>query len=121
MFGIVPLPLPRARRALDHWIDSFQMTWIRGQSNLDRGAGRELSNRAITEVIFYVAIASDRFGNVVLAELGENDAERFFQEICEHVEPAAVRHAHANFFNPIGRTFVKNAVENQQQRFRALE
>ena len=37
--------------------------------------------------------------NVVFVELGENVAKRFLQKIREHVEPAAVRHAHANFLN----------------------
>ncbi len=32
-----------------------------------------------------------------------------------------MRHAHANFLNPIGRTFVQNTIENHHQRFRALE
>src|SRR5947208_15407315 len=91
------------------------------QTNLNLRAGAEFSDGAITEMIFYVAIAGDRFRDVVLAEFGENDPERFFQKIREHVEPAAVRHPHANLFNAVGWTFVKNAVENHHQRLGALE
>ena len=72
-------------------------------------------------MIFHVAIAGDELRNVILAELGENNAERFLQKIREHVQPPTVRHAHANFLNTSGRTFVKDRVENHHQRFGALD
>ncbi len=97
------------------------MTRVCRETNLNFGARRKFPNGAITEMIFHVAIAGDQIGNVVLAELGEDDAQRFFQEIRQHVQSTAVRHAHANFFHGSGRTFVQNRIENHHQRFRALQ
>src|SRR5262249_32764046 len=121
MFGVAPNSLPRARRSLNDWIDCLQMARVCGETNLNLRAGSKLSHGAITEMIFHVAIAPDRFGNVVFAELGEDDAQRFFQKICEDIEPATMRHAHADLLDPIDRTFMKNAVENDHQRFPTLQ
>src|SRR5205085_11772822 len=107
-------PLPRGRRPFDNWIDRFEMARICREANLNLRAGREFSDRSVTEMIFYVAIAGDGFGNVVLAELGEDDAERFFQKVREHIESTAMRHSHTDFFHADGRTFVKKTVENHQ-------
>ena len=64
---------------------------------------RKSCARAITEVILHIAVPRDEFGNIVLAEFGEDYLERFLEEIREHVESAAVRHAHANFLDPVAR------------------
>src|SRR5213595_2121864 len=108
MLRVAANALTRARRSFDDWIDRFQMAGICGETNFNLRAGTELANGAITEVIFDIAVTADRFGNVIFAELGEDDAERFFQKVREDVEPAPVRHAHADFFDPVRRTFVKD-------------
>src|SRR2546429_4473730 len=102
MFGVAANPLPRAGRPFDNWIDRFEMTRICREANLNLRAGSEFSDCSITEMIFYVAIAGDGFGNVVLAELGEDDAERFLQKICQHIQATAMRHSHTDFFHADG-------------------
>ena len=78
MLGIAPNALTRTRLPFDHWIDRFEMTRVCRETNLNFGARRKFPNRAISEMIFHIAIAGDQIGNVVLAELGEDDAQRFF-------------------------------------------
>src|SRR5205807_9894461 len=99
----------------------FEMARIRGQTNFDLCAGPKFSDGSVTEVIFHVAVAGDGFGNIVLTELGKDDAERFFQKVREHIETAAMRHAHANLLHASRWAFVKNAIEDHHQRFRALK
>ena len=99
MLGIAPDPLPRASSSFHHRIDRLEMTRIGGKANLNFRAALELSLGPITKMIFHVAVACDEIGNVILGKLGKDDLERFSEEICEHVEAAAVRHPHADFFN----------------------
>ena len=75
MFGVAANPLPGAGCSFDNRIDRFEMAWICGQTNFDLRAGTQLPNRAIAEVIFYIAVARDRFGDVVFVELRKNDAQ----------------------------------------------
>ena len=49
----------------DDRIDRLEMARIGREPNLDLRAGRELSDRPITEVIFHVAVARDEVRNVV--------------------------------------------------------
>ena len=72
-------------------------------------------------MIFHIAVARDELGNVVRAELGEDHLERFLEKIRQHIEPAAMRHAHADFFDPRARAAMQNRVEDHHERFRALE
>jgi hypothetical protein len=51
------------------------MARVRRESDLDLGARSEPAHGLITEMIFYVAIASDQVGNVILAKFGEDDLE----------------------------------------------
>src|SRR5213592_4270996 len=121
MLSVTSNPLTRARRSFHDWIDRFEMARICGKTNFHLRAGCEFSHGPIAEMIFHVAIPGDELGNVILAELSENNTERFLQKIREHVQPPTVRHAHANFLNTSGRTFVKDRVENDHQRFGALD
>ena len=98
-----------------------RMARIGREPNLDFRAGSEFPDGVIAEVIFHVAIARDEIGNVVCAELGEDHLERFLEEIREHIEPAAMRHPHANFLDPVARAAMQNRVEDDHERFRALE
>ena len=121
MFRVATNALPRAGRAFHHRIDCFEMARVGRQPNLNFRTGIELPHRAITEMIFHIAIAGDEIGDVVGAEFGEDHAKRFLHEVRQHVEPAAMRHAHADFLHPDRRTSLQNAVENDHERFRALQ
>jgi hypothetical protein len=75
MLGIPTNSLSRARVSFDHGIDSFQVTRVRGKANLDLAARSKSADRAITEMIFYVAIASHQIRNVILAKFRKNDLQ----------------------------------------------
>ena len=72
-------------------------------------------------MIFHVAIAGHQLGNVILAELGKDNLERFAQKICEHIEAPAMRHAHANFLDATVGASVEDRIKNDHERFRALK
>src|SRR4029077_6606364 len=120
MLGIAANSLPGARFPFDYWIDSFQMARVRRESDLDLRARSEPAHGLITEMIFHIPIASHQIGNVILAKLGEDDFERFAQKIRKHIEPPAMRHAHANLLDAAVRTFVQDCLKSDQQRFRSL-
>src|SRR4029453_10049760 len=112
--------LPGTRFPFDDWIDSFQMARVRRESDLNLVARSEPAHGLITEMVFHVTIASDQIGNVVLAKLGEDDLERFAQEIRKHIEPSAMRHAHTNLLNSAVRAFGQDCLQSDHQRFRSL-
>src|SRR5215831_1673226 len=115
MFGVAANSLPGARFSFDHRIDSFTMARVRREPDLDLSAGTKPAYRVITEMIFHVAIAGDQLGNIIVAKLRKDDLERFAQKICQNIEPAAMRHAHANFFDASFWTFVQNGIENHHE------
>src|SRR5437879_10591291 len=83
MLGVTSNPLTRASRSFDNWVDRFEMARICRKTNFHLRAGCEFSHGPIAEMIFHVAIAGDELRNVILAELGENNAERFLQKRSE--------------------------------------
>src|SRR6266480_4846864 len=121
MFGVAANSLASARFSFDYRIDGFQMARVRREPDLDLGTRGKSPYRVVTEMIFHVAIASDQLRNIIFGKLSKDDLERFAQEICQDVEPAAVRHAHANFLDAFFRTFMQNSIENHHERFRALK
>ena len=72
-------------------------------------------------MVFHVAIAGHQFRNVILAEFGKDDLEGFAQKIRQHIEPAAMRHAHADFLDATIGASVQNRIKNHHHRFRALK
>src|SRR6266545_4295169 len=115
VLGVPANSLSGARLSFDYWIDSFQVARIRREPDLDLRTGGKFTYRVITEMIFHVAIASDQLGNVFFAKLSKDDLERFAQEICQDIESAAMRHAHANFFDASSRTLMQNRVQNRHE------
>src|ERR1051326_526771 len=97
------------------------MTRIRRKPDRDLSPGSESAHRVITEMIFHVAVAGHQLRHVILPELGEDDLERFAQKIRKHIEPAAMRHTHANFVNAAFRALMQNRIKNYHERFGALK
>ena len=120
-FSVSAHPLPRAHGSFDDRIDRLEMARVCREADFDFGAVLQFADRAIAEVIFHVAVAGHEVGNVVRRKFGEDDLERFLEEICQDIEPAAMGHAHANFFDAMLRAALQNAVENYNERFRALK
>ena len=111
MFGIAANALARARCSFYDRIDCFEMAGICRKSDLDF-AGGKFAHGAIAEMIFYVAVAGDKSRDVIFSELGENDVERFPEEIRQHIEPATMGHAHADFLDAVAGTFVQKRIKD---------
>jgi hypothetical protein len=74
MFGIAADALAGTRRPFYNRIHCFEMTGVCREADLDF-AGREFAHGAIAEVIFHVAVAGNKIGDVILRELGEDYVE----------------------------------------------
>ena len=85
MLGVAADPLARAGRSFDNWIDRFQVARVCRQTNLHLRSRGKLPDRAITKVIFHIAISAHQVRNVVRGELGEENLERFLEEISQHI------------------------------------
>ena len=120
MFGIATDALAGTGRPFHDRINRFEMTWVGGKPNFDF-ARSKFAHGAIAQVIFHIAVSGNESGNVILGKLGEDDVQRFSEEICQHIETATMGHAHADFLNPIANTLVQKGVENRHQTFRALQ
>jgi hypothetical protein len=108
LFCIAADSLPRARSSLHHRIDRFEMARVGRQTDLDFRAVLQLSHGAITEVIFYIAVARHEVRDVVSGKFREDDLQRFLQKICQDIEPAAMGHAHADFLDAVPRTTLED-------------
>ena len=64
--------------------------------------GRDVIGRE-AEVILDVAVAADGLGQVVVLELAEDHSVGLVEDVGQHVEPAAVGHAHDDLAHPVRR------------------
>ena len=90
--GIAAPLLARAGRAFDHGIDDFQMRGIERERHVHVARGRlQIGRKAL--VILDVARAAQLGEVVVPLELVEQILRRLAEQIDQHIEPAAMRHA----------------------------
>ena len=97
------------------------MARVRGERDADRRArgGGELAGRA--DVVLHVARALRHVRVELAFELAEDLRVRLADDVGEHVEAAAVRHAHHDLLHAgVGRA-VDQEVEHRDQRLGAFE
>ncbi len=84
----------------DDRVDGLQVAWIGRQGEVDGVlvGGDMIGGEA--EVVFDVAVTADGFGEVVAFEFVEDHAVRFIEDVGQHVQPAAVRHADDDLADP---------------------
>src|SRR5437763_16652284 len=111
MFGIAANALARTRCSFYDRIDCFEMAGICRKADLDF-AGGKLAHGAIAEVVLHIAVAGDKSWNVIFSELGEDDVERFSEEILQHIELATKGLSHADFFDSFAGTHVCHAISH---------
>ena len=93
--------------ALEHRVDRLQVRRVRGH----RHRGRVLAVRGgelagLAQVVLHVAGAVRRLRVEVPLELGEDLLVRLADDVGQHVEPAAVRHADDDLVEPAARPAV---------------
>ena len=115
------LLLPRAGHALHHRIDGLEMARVARQfeAHLLAGEGRVVGDRA--EVVLHVARALRHVRVEVALELPEDARERLAQNVREHVEAAAVRHAQHRLVDTLLGPALQQRVEHGDERLAALE
>ena len=72
-------------------------------------------------MVFHVAVARDGVGDVVFGELLEEHVERFPHDVAEHIQTAAVGHAHVDFLHAVFRTVLDDGIQRGDDRLAALE
>ena len=101
-------------------IHRFQMARIEGHRNHDFAARRRFPHAAGAQVIFHVARTLRAVG-IDAFELGEQLHHRFADDIRQHVQASAVRHAdHRLMYVGFGGA-VQDFVQNRDGRFPALQ
>jgi hypothetical protein len=102
-------------------IDDLQVGRIGGEADLDLPARGGVEQRLVSEMVLHVTVAGDRLRDVVFRKLLEQDLERLAQNRGEHIETAAVGHAHDDLLDAhVGRV-LDHRVEGRDERFTALE
>src|SRR6185437_7515480 len=92
--------LPRPRSTERHAVDQFEMAWIETQRQLDFLAGSRRPFRAVAEVIFHVPTAGGGFP-AGIGEFAENLPRAFPNDVREHIQSSAMRHAHHDFLHAL--------------------
>src|SRR2546423_11981916 len=110
MSSIAADALAGSRRPFNNRIHCFERAGVCRKPNL-HFAGGKFAHGTIAEMIFHVAVAGDKSWDVILIKLGEDYVERFPQEIGQDIEPAAMRHTHANFLHAVACAYVEQGIE----------
>ena len=93
-----PQPSCLARDPFDDRIDQFQVAGIGAERAVDFvPLGRD-AVVGIAEVVFDVAFTLRRLRRRCLGKLAENDLVGLMDDVAQHVQPAAMGHAHHDFF-----------------------
>ena len=121
LLRVIDQALKGTRFALHHRRHRFEVAGVRGEVDahlaaVDRGAGV-----VKTEVILHVTVTVGDLLHVVVAEFVEQELVVLADDVGQHVEPAAVSHAHRDLKNPSARRCLNDGVEHRDQRLAALE
>jgi hypothetical protein len=119
--AVVDLVQSRPRHADDHRIDGFEVAGVARQEHVDRVAvlGRVPSGGA--HVVLDVAGTLHALGVEVTFELVEDLLVALVEDVGQHVEPPAVRHAHHGVVDAGVRRLGQQGVEHGDQRLGALQ
>ena len=117
-FGVAAAVHARTHRTLHHRVDDFQVRGVEGQAQVQRAVGRgNVGTEAL--VVFHVA-AGQAFGDVLL-EFGKQFLGQLAQQVHQHVQAAAVRHADHYFLQAALAGFMHHGVHGDDEAFSALE
>ncbi len=106
--------------AFRHGIDGFQVTGVERHRHNNLASAGRLAHAAGAKMIFHVARAL-RAVRIDTFKFGQNLHQRLVDNVRQHVEPAAVRHADHRFVHVGIGGEIQNLVQNHHGRFRAFE
>jgi len=114
--------LARAHAAGDHRVDDLQVRWVERQRQVHGAAGRGHVGGE-THVVLDVAGMGAVAGDVLelALEFVEQLARRLAERVDQHIEAAAVGHAHDHVLDPGRGGAADHAVEHRDQRVAAFQ
>ena len=97
------------------------MAGIGGQRNGDFAPGIGVADAARAHVVLHVArpLCAGRID--VAFELGKDLPQRLADDVGQHVQPAAVRHADDHFMDVVVRRAIDDGVDDRDGRLRAFQ
>ena len=107
--------------ALDHRVDRLEVRRVGGQADRQLGPAAADERALLAQVVLDVAGALDRVGVHVALELAEQLVERLADDVGQHVEAAAVRHAQVGGVHAVVGGFLEQGVEDRDQRLGTFE
>ncbi len=121
VLGVAAPVLLGAGHALDDRVDCFEVARVGGERDVHRTArlAGEVAGRA--DVVLHVARTLRHVGVELALELAEDLRVRLADDVREHVEPAAVRHAHDDVAHPVGGRGFEQEREHRDERLGAFE
>ena len=85
--------------AFDHRVDQLEMAGVGAQADVDAAVLAGGAVVGIAEVVLDVAIALAVLGAIVPCKFADQHFVGLVEHMGQHVEPAAVGHAHADFLH----------------------
>ena len=117
--GVAVAVLLRADAPLHHRVNPLEVARVERERQVHEHALGALAVGGVAEVVLHVAAAGVHDRGV--AELGEDVAERLADDVREHVQPAAVRHADDDVADPVTDRPVHRELEERQEALGALD
>jgi hypothetical protein len=115
------LVLEGARHAAHDRVHGLEVARVGREQHLDRAAGARAVDALLAQVVLDVARALARQRQQHALELAEDRVPALAQDVGQHVEPAAVRHADHDLLDALLGRALDELRKNRDQRVRALE
>ncbi len=112
---------PGSCHALDHRIDRLEVRRVGRQADRQRGAGTRLEGALRSQVVLHVARALDGVGVDIALELPEELRVRLADDVGQHVQTSAVRHAEHGGVEALIGCLLQHCVEDRDERLCALQ
>ena len=119
--GVAAVSLLGAHDALDDRVDRLEMAGVRRERDVDRAAVGRAMVVGEPEVVLHVAVAVDVGRQQRALELGEDQLVGLLEDVGQHVEAAAVRHAEHQLGDLQPRGLVDQRRQQRDQRVAALQ
>ncbi len=118
--GALPAILLGTHAALDHRVHELEVARVEGQGYVHLLAGAGGAVGRVAEVVLHVA-ATEVGLAVGVFECGEHLAQALLHDVHEHVEPAAVGHAHDDLVDPVVAGAIDQKVHQRDHAFGAFD
>lgn len=120
-FQVLALPLLGPCPSLDDRIDCLEMTRVRCEGDVNALAVGIHVVRGEAAMVLDVAVPPDRVGQKIPVELREELRVGLVEDVCQHVQPTPVCHAHDDLIHADPRSQLDQFTEARDQGLCALD